>query len=291
MHKKLSHLKTVNFRNRCNGFSFYLSVCSLLFLTLFPISVAAQVGINTTEIDFSAILEVESTDKGVLFPSLTIVQRDAINTAAANAGETVPPGLTIYCTDCCANTAVGSLYFYNGVEWKPLDSDCRDINAAPDCIPTTITITDPRHLDPVVSPPLLFDGFLTNGTQPNLGDLKMHHGGEDIWEFALDIDLLPGYQLVLYWSDQERAGDMGLLVDLAEGITVHTSIDTLNNVLPNSTNVANGGDDDYILTIDVTSITDTITVESFDDGFGPDPYLLEVKVLDQNGDEISLIGC
>jgi len=52
---------------------------------------AAQVGIGTTTPDASSILDVESTDKGVLIPRLSTAQRNAI-TNPAN-------GLMIYNTD------------------------------------------------------------------------------------------------------------------------------------------------------------------------------------------------
>ena len=54
----------------------------------------------------SAILEVNSTDKGVLLPSMTNTQRTAI------AGGTPPVGLIVYCTD-----ATEGLYIYKSTGW------------------------------------------------------------------------------------------------------------------------------------------------------------------------------
>ena len=54
----------------------------------------------------SAILEVNSTDKGVLFPRMTNAQRTAI------AGGTPPVGLIVYCTD-----ATEGLYIYKSTGW------------------------------------------------------------------------------------------------------------------------------------------------------------------------------
>lgn len=59
----------------------------------------AQVGIGTTSPDNSSILDVNSTDKGVLFPRLTATERDAI-TAPAN-------GLLLF------NTTTGLFNYYN----------------------------------------------------------------------------------------------------------------------------------------------------------------------------------
>lgn len=51
----------------------------------------AQVGINTTSPDNSSIIDISSTDKGMLIPRMTSAQRDAIFNPAN--------GLLIYNTD------------------------------------------------------------------------------------------------------------------------------------------------------------------------------------------------
>ncbi len=62
----------------------------------------------------SAILDIQSTDKGVLFPRLTQVQRNAIS-GPAN-------GLTIYCTDCLdsggVNAGVIQTYQTSTTTWR-----------------------------------------------------------------------------------------------------------------------------------------------------------------------------
>lgn len=56
----------------------------------------AQIGIGTTTPNAKAALDIRATDKGVLFPRMTTVQRNAITNP--------PDGLTIYNTDeRCAN--------------------------------------------------------------------------------------------------------------------------------------------------------------------------------------------
>jgi hypothetical protein len=67
---------------------------SLSLMTTFTMNIAAQVkvGTNPTRIDTSAILDIESTNKGLLPPRLTQAQRNAIYKPAA--------GLIIFCTDC-----------------------------------------------------------------------------------------------------------------------------------------------------------------------------------------------
>jgi hypothetical protein len=55
---------------------------SLLF-TLYFNNTFAQVGIGTTTPDNSAMLDVSSTDKGLLIPRMTKAQRDAIVKASS----------------------------------------------------------------------------------------------------------------------------------------------------------------------------------------------------------------
>ncbi len=61
---------------------------------------------GTTANNASAILEVNSTTKGVLPPRMTNAQRTAI------AGGTPPVGLIVYCTD-----ATEGLYIYKSTGW------------------------------------------------------------------------------------------------------------------------------------------------------------------------------
>jgi len=66
-----------------------------------------KIGDNTTNLDGSAVLEVESTNQGLLPPRMTESQRDLIASPAT--------GLIIYCTDCC--DAGGELEIFDGTEW------------------------------------------------------------------------------------------------------------------------------------------------------------------------------
>ncbi len=82
----------------------------LLFILLLTISfnnTYAQVGINTdgSQPDNSAMLDVKSTDKGILIPRMTQAQRDAIASPAT--------GLMIYQTD-----GTTGFYFYDGSAWQ-----------------------------------------------------------------------------------------------------------------------------------------------------------------------------
>ena len=79
------------------------------FLTIQPFSVFAQVSINTdnTPPANSAMLDIQSTTKGMLVPRMTAAQRNAI-AGPAN-------GLMVYQTD-----GVAGFYYYNGSTWIAL---------------------------------------------------------------------------------------------------------------------------------------------------------------------------
>ena len=86
-----------------------------LFTACLAIAIActtnAQVGIGipTSQIDPSAQLQVSSTTKGFLPPTMTIAQRNAIASPAQ--------GLMIFCTDCGGS---GQPQFYNGSSWRDM---------------------------------------------------------------------------------------------------------------------------------------------------------------------------
>jgi hypothetical protein len=85
------------------------SVSARIYLLLFTIffnhiTLSAQnVGINTTTPDASAALEVAATNKGMLVPRMTTVQRTAIASPAT--------GLLVF------DTTLGQFYFYMGAAW------------------------------------------------------------------------------------------------------------------------------------------------------------------------------
>ncbi len=83
-------------------FTFSILMLSFSFLE-------AQVGIGTNTPHASAMLEVQSTNSGILLPSMTSSQRAAISTPAS--------GLHVYDTD------TKSLWFYNGAVWVNTASD------------------------------------------------------------------------------------------------------------------------------------------------------------------------
>ncbi len=89
-------------------------------MLLIGVSTYAQkdnVGIGTTKPEQSAILDVNSTNKGLLMPRMSLQQRNAIQSPAK--------GLIIYQTDM-----LSGFYFYDGSEWKSLGNNSSDKSVA-----------------------------------------------------------------------------------------------------------------------------------------------------------------
>lgn len=81
-----------------------------VIILFFTISTQAQIGVGTNTPAATAILELNSTNKGLLPPRMTGNQRDAIINPAT--------GLIIYCTNCGLNG--GEPEYYNGQTWVNL---------------------------------------------------------------------------------------------------------------------------------------------------------------------------
>ena len=98
---------------------FFQKQTQLIFLLicLWPAFSMAQVGINSTgaDPDASAMLDVSSTDKGILIPRMTEVQRDQINNPA--------DGLMVYVIDD------SSFHYFDGISWISLASSSETIQS------------------------------------------------------------------------------------------------------------------------------------------------------------------
>jgi hypothetical protein len=80
---------------------------ALLFGSASVFAQKDNVGIGTTSPDASAVLDIQSSNKGLLIPRMSLDQRKSVERPAT--------GLMIYQTDEKAG-----FYFYNGDDWKPL---------------------------------------------------------------------------------------------------------------------------------------------------------------------------
>ena len=93
-----------------------LYVVGLLCFSMQAIAQKDNVGIGTLQPDRSAVLEIQSPNKGLLIPRMSVSQRNAIPQPAN--------GLLVYQTD-----AASGFYFFNGREWKPLGSSIPEVHA------------------------------------------------------------------------------------------------------------------------------------------------------------------
>ncbi|MFI2744219.1 hypothetical protein ACG2LH_15905 [Zhouia sp. PK063] len=101
---------------------------SILFLAMICcVSLSsAQVGIGTTTPDNSAILEISSTNKGVLFP------RIPLNSTSDNSTISSPAqGLLIYNTNSSADISKG-FYFWNGGAWDKITTSSESGSSSSD---------------------------------------------------------------------------------------------------------------------------------------------------------------
>ncbi len=92
-----------------------LSVLVLFSLLMATPGAEAQVGVGVNTPHASAMLDVTSTNKGLLPPRLSFAQRQAVANPAA--------GLMVWCTDCANNATVGQMQFYNGSSWTNFEGD------------------------------------------------------------------------------------------------------------------------------------------------------------------------
>ena len=83
----------------------------LLCLVVCSISMSAQIGIGTTTPTSGSILDIQSSEKGILIPRLTYTQRLAMNLNTSHAG------MMVYQSD--VNTTPKGLYTFDGINWIP----------------------------------------------------------------------------------------------------------------------------------------------------------------------------
>lgn len=91
--------------------NFRLLVVALGIISVTPaIAQKGNVGIGTTKPDQSAVLDINSSNKGLLMPRMSLQQRNSIQSPAK--------GLIVFQTDM-----LSGFYFFDGSEWKPLTSE------------------------------------------------------------------------------------------------------------------------------------------------------------------------
>ncbi|MEZ4962977.1 MAG: tail fiber domain-containing protein [Saprospiraceae bacterium] len=158
-----------------------LTVCALPFflsaqINNFELPLSINAGGNDP--DSSAMLDVQSTDKGMLIPRMTTAQRTAIASPAS--------GLLVF------DNETGSFWFYNGSVWTELGGDnvwSLTGNAGTDTTTNFIGTTDDMPLDfrvnntralriePTGSTPNLIGGFSGNTVAAGYSGATISGGG------------------------------------------------------------------------------------------------------------------
>lgn len=93
----------------------YVILVILVFQTA---TIQAQVAIGTTQLDAGAMFQVESSDKGVLIPRISLTSNTDVTTI-----ENPAEGLTIYniaTVNSLTNSITPGLYYWNGTQWSRL---------------------------------------------------------------------------------------------------------------------------------------------------------------------------
>ncbi len=220
---------------------------SLLILLLCGNSLFAQnnVGIGTTTPDPSAILELNTTNKGLLVPRMTVAQMNAIPAPV--------PGLLVFIQDSM------SFAYYDGLAatWLYLpDKDWKIVGNTQHSIPSlvgigTVAPTAKLHVNGTVR----FEGLATNATindvvvrDPLTGDLYWRTLGADVWDGdnqTLSTGPLPntlnisGGNSVVVDTDPSNDFNTNLNFDPVTGVlsitdgngTLTTNINVLGNII------------------------------------------------------------
>ena len=120
-----------------------------------------NVGIGTSRPDQSAVLDLSSSNKGLLMPRMSLQQRAAIQSPAV--------GLVVYQTDF-----LSGFYYYNGKDWNPVSSEGQNSVAGTDgdwsLIGNDLTSTPTAFIGTTSNNPLVFkmagqkSGYIDNTT-------------------------------------------------------------------------------------------------------------------------------
>ncbi|MCB0850893.1 MAG: DUF1566 domain-containing protein [Bacteroidetes bacterium] len=171
----------------------HLYFCLFLFL-LFPLSLSAQVGVNgnNSNPDPSAMLDVQSTDKGMLIPRMTTAQRTAISNPAT--------GLMVF------DNQTHSFWFWSGSQWDELGSGGSSSdwsltgNAGTNTTNNFIGTTDNMPLDirvnnqrvmryqPSTDSPNLIGGYSGNSISIGVKGATIAGGGTSTQENSITAD-------------------------------------------------------------------------------------------------------
>ena len=190
-----------------------IKIIATLLCLLFSVQISnAQIGIQTNNPDASAVLDITSSDKGLLIPRLTL-SNDLSSPAPVNSPAT---GLLIY--NSGSNQDQG-FYYWSGSEWKMLKpSEANDVEG-----PASSTDNAIARFDGTTGTKILNSGIILDDSDNITGVNKLTTAG-----FTLTTN--PGDDKVLV-SDASGNGTWqdALPLDIEEDdIPIAIDINTLN---------------------------------------------------------------
>lgn len=153
---------------------------------------------NSTPPDQCAMLEVRSTEKGLLLPRMSYAQRELIETDAAALG------MWIYQTD-----QTKGFYFYNGINWQCMSCCCTAIDEPWQTIGTSGTLSDGSPIPAFGS---CFSSASSSSNQLQIRktpDGKVHIKGEIL--NTCDLQLPCNFLFNLYYISDEYEPNTGSL--------------------------------------------------------------------------------
>jgi len=215
-------------------------------------SLHAQIAINPNG-DLpnpSAMLDVNSSNKGVLIPRMTLVEMNAIENPAE--------GLMIYCTDCNVN---GGLVTHFGESWSIMDRNVTK-NGLMEIPPLNQNYGGSSN-ESVYDMALTSDyGYIVAGTSSSSnGDVGGNNGGRDYWIVKLTSSGTIDWETNLGGSDDDIPRSIQQTFDngyIVAGSSYSSDGDVGGN---------NGGEDYWIVKLTSTGSIDweTNLGGSFDD--------------------------
>lgn len=140
-------------------------IYSLLLLASATVQAQVKVGDNPTTIDANAVLEMESTNKGMLLPRMTAAQRDAISNPTNS--------MLIF------NTTQNCINIYNGAEtkWKSLCGDQADGSATFDVDCSSLVVSGTYTTGVALDPDDNYITITVNVTELGSYDIVANSGG------------------------------------------------------------------------------------------------------------------
>lgn len=166
-----------------------LFLISLTLLSIKSISQTVQTGIGTTTVEQGVALQLQSDDKGLLIPSVSLTSRSL--TAPLPAG--IPMGTTVFNTNTFGsfpNEVVPGFYYWDNVEnlWKVMSENDLTVSAKFFNADTSVNLYTPTTTTPVN---MNLMGFQQYNENPDiikkLNDSQIQIGSTGLYEVTVNV--------------------------------------------------------------------------------------------------------